>query len=84
MIFILILSPINFFVWNIRGASRIDSLRYLKKMVHDYDVKILVLLEPMLDDVILGFVQHFLKFQSASSFVEGKIWILWDLALNIS
>ena len=59
-------------------------LGILKKMVHGYNVKIPVLLEPMSDDVQLGFVQHFLKFQSASLFVKGRIWILWELALNIS
>ena len=78
------LDPINFVVWNIRGASKMDSLRYLKKMKFDFNVKILVLLEPMSNEGHLDFVKRFVGYKSVASFVDGKIWVLWDLALTIS
>ena len=84
MLFVPMLGPINFLVWNIQGASKIDSLQYLKKMKFDFNVKILVLLEPMADEGRLDFVKQFIGCQSAASFVNGKIWVLWDLALTIS
>ena len=62
MVFVLMLSPINHLVWNIRGASRMDSLRYLKNMVLDFNVKILVLLEPKSEVGQFEVVQNFLKF----------------------
>ena len=73
MLFILILGPINFLIWNIRGASKMDSLRYLKKMKFDFNEKILVLLERMSDEGQLDFVKRFVGCKSAASFVDGKI-----------
>ena len=69
------LSPINFLVWNIRGASRMDSLRYLNKLCHDHLVRLLDLLELMCDIAQLDVVQHHLSFDNLASFVEGKIWV---------
>ena len=60
MLFVPMISLINFLIWNIRGVSKKDSLRYLKKMKNDFNVKLLVLLEPMLKDGRLAFVKRFL------------------------
>ena len=73
MHFVPMLDPINFLVWNIRGTSKMDSLRYLKKMKFDFNAKILVLLERMSDEGRLDFVKQFVGCKSAASFVDGKI-----------
>ena len=41
------INPINTIVWNIRGASRRGSLRYLNKLCMVNSVRLLVLLKPM-------------------------------------
>ena len=58
MHFVLMLGPVNFLVWNIRGTSKMDSLRYLKKMKVDFNVNVLILLEPMSDEGRLDFVKR--------------------------
>ena len=73
MLFVPMLGPINFLVWNIQGAAKMDSLQYLKKMKFDFNVKILVLLEPMSDEGRLDLVKQFVGCKSSASFVAGKI-----------
>ena len=75
-VLMLVLGPINFLVWNIQDASKMDSLWYLKKLKVDYNVKLLVLLEPMLEEGRLDYVKRLVGFTSTISLVEGKIWVL--------
>lgn len=67
------LNPISLLVWNIRGASRSDSLRYLKKLCSENSIQILVLLEPMSDSGHIENVKRRLNFDHVACFVEGKI-----------
>lgn len=66
------LDPINFIVWNIRGASRIDSLRYLHKFCRDNHVQLVVLLEPIWQIEQLEAVRRHLHFDRAASFLGVK------------
>lgn len=76
------LDPINILVWNIRGASRRDSLRYLRKLCREYSVRLLLLIEPMSELAQLERVRRELHFEHAGSFINGKIWALWGHMLR--
>ena len=78
------INPINILCWNIRGASRADSLRYLGKICSDNSVRILALLEPMSEVSQLEIVRRRLKFESAASYVDGKVWIFWDRGMTLN
>ena len=60
-----------------------DSLRYLRKIVCDNSIHLVVLLEPMLDVNQLVDVKRFLHFDKATAFVQGKIWFLWEDEVGI-
>ncbi|XP_071909704.1 uncharacterized protein [Coffea arabica] len=71
-------------VWNIRGASRRDSLRYLHKICKTNKIRLLVLLEPLSDTPQLEVVRRLLGFDSALGALNNKVWVYWynDMALN--
>lgn len=77
------ISPINFLIWNIRGASRRDSQRYLQRLCRDNNVWLLILLDPLLDVSVLGSLKTLLHFEQAQSFINDKIWVLWCTELSI-
>ncbi|XP_027118540.1 uncharacterized protein [Coffea arabica] len=64
-------------VWNIRGASRKDSLRYLQKICKANALRFVVLLEPMSDTPQLEVVRRFLGFDKAAAALENKVWVFW-------
>ncbi|XP_071939022.1 uncharacterized protein [Coffea arabica] len=71
-------------VWNIRWASRRDSLRYLKKLCYDNKVRLLFLLEPMSAECQLEVVRRFLNFDFSALYIGGKIWVFWSCLLRFS
>ena len=72
------ISPIKFLVWNIRGAARVDSQRYLHKLCIQNRVRLLVFLEPMANIDVLSLLGRKLNYSNTQSFLEGKIWIFWN------
>ena len=72
------LNPIKFIVWNIRGASNRDSLRYIRCTCRSHNIRLLILLEPLANVPQLESVQLFLGFDFARSFVHNKIWVFWS------
>lgn len=78
------LDPLSFVVWNIRGASRADSLRYLGKICFGNSIHLVALLEPMSNIAQMEVVRRRLKFDNASAFLEGKIWIFWPSELRLN
>ena len=78
------LNPIKLVVWNIRGASRKDSLRYLKKICTHNKIRLLVLLEPMSDSPQLEVVRRFLGFDKAVGALHNKVWVFWFTELSLS
>lgn len=82
--YVAMLDPINLIVWKIRGASRVDSLRYLHELCHDNHVQLVVLLEPMSQVDQLEVVHRHLHLDHAASFLGGKVWFFWhdNMRLN--
>nr|XP_027088507.1 uncharacterized protein LOC113709854 [Coffea arabica] len=70
-------------VWNIRGASRKDSLRYLHKICKANKIRILVLLEPLSDTPQLEVVRRFLGFDRAAVALNNKVWVFWNDELSL-
>ena len=66
------LNPISFIVWNIRGASHPDSIKYLHKLYLDHRISLIILLEPMSDLRQLEVVRRCLKLDHGASFLNGK------------
>nr|XP_027077000.1 uncharacterized protein LOC113700749 [Coffea arabica] len=71
-------------VWNIRGASRRDSLSYLKKLCFDNKVRLLFLLEPMSAECQLEVVRRYLNFDFSALYIGGEIWVFWSCLLRLS
>lgn len=69
------LGQINMMIWNIRGASRKDSIRHAEDLSRNNKVVLLVILEPFSPIDRLESVRFSLHFQLAKSFPNGKIWI---------
>ncbi|XP_071917045.1 uncharacterized protein [Coffea arabica] len=78
------LDQINILVWNIRGASRRDSLRYLKRLCHENNVRLLILIEPMSLKGQLEVVRRYLNFDFSALYIDGKIWVFWSCLVQIS
>lgn len=62
------LDLINLLVWNIRGASHVDSLHYSCKLCTDNSVRLLVLLELMSELAQLEVVRRRLNFDHSFNF----------------
>mgnify|MGYP004719329899 CR=1 FL=1 len=77
------LNPFKIVVWNIRGASRKDSLRYLHKICKANKIRILVLLEPLSDTPQLEVVRRFLGFDRAAVALNNKVWVFWNDELSL-
>ncbi|XP_027098924.2 uncharacterized protein [Coffea arabica] len=71
-------------VWNIRGASRKDSLRYLNKICKTNKIRLLVLLEPLSESPQLEVVRRFLGFDRALGALNNKVWVLWYNEMSLS
>lgn len=71
-------------MWNIRGASRRDSLRHLSQICAENNVRFLVLIEPMSDVPQLLNVRQELRFDKAETFVDGQIWCFWFNELSVT
>ncbi|XP_071939796.1 uncharacterized protein [Coffea arabica] len=71
-------------VWNIRGASRKDSLRYLHKICKTNKIRLLVLLEPLSDTPQLEVVRRLLGFDSALGALNNKVWVFWYNDMSLS
>ena len=78
------LSPFKSVVWNIRGASRKDSLRYLNKICKTNKIRLLVLLEPLSDTPQLEVVRRLLGFDSALGALNNKVWVFWYNEMSLS
>ena len=78
------LNPINLLSWNIKGASRTDSLCYLQKICYDNSVWLLALLEPMSNISQLEVVRHKLNFDHSTRFVDGRLLWASELQLNFA
>ena len=78
------LNPISFIVWNLRGASRPDSIKYLHKLCVDNKLSLVFLLEPMSEVKQLDMVRRRLKLDHGASFLNGKVWCLWSRVFKLS
>ena len=78
------LNPIKFVVWNIRGASRRDSLRYLHNMCKSHKVRLLVLLEPLSDPPQMEVVRRSLGFDKVWGALNNKVWVFWFNEIAVS
>ena len=78
------LSPLNMLCWNIQGASRTDSIRYVGKLCRDNSVRLLVLLEPMSEVGQMEVVRRRLNFDNAASLIDRKIWLFWDSRFSLT
>nr|XP_027101056.1 uncharacterized protein LOC113720378 [Coffea arabica] len=78
------LNPIKFVVWNIRGASRRDSLRYLHNMCKSHKVRLLVLLEPLSDPPQMEVVRRSLGFDKVWGALNNKVWVFWFNEMAVS
>mgnify|MGYP004720670295 CR=1 FL=1 len=72
------INPINILVWNVWGASRAASQRFLHKMCSQHAVQMLVLPELMTDVAQLDVITCRLQFPNSQAFLDGKIWIFWS------
>ena len=70
-------TPLNYLVWNIHGTSRSDSFRYLNDICHEYSIRLLVLIEPIMFDQHKDIIRVRLGFDSTKPFNDGKIWVFW-------
>ena len=71
------ISPISFLFWNIRGAARADSQRYLHNLRTQNRIRLLALLEPMASPDTLSLLGRKLNYSNAQSFFDNKIWVFW-------
>ena len=61
------LNPISFIVWNLRGTSFPDSIKYLHKLCVDNKISLIFLLEPMSEAKQLEVVRRRLKLDHGAS-----------------
>ncbi|KAK8921664.1 hypothetical protein KSP39_PZI019979 [Platanthera zijinensis] len=72
----------RFLVWNCRGVANKPTLSRLKILTRLHNVRLLVILEPMIRDSDIDFFRQTLGLHGAISNPNSKIWVLWKLEYN--
>lgn len=70
----------NYIVWNIRGVLGEGKKGFIRNLITEHNLKLVVLLEPMVASSKAHKYATSLGFQGAIIGTEGisKIWILWN------
>lgn len=64
-------------IWNARGVGNKPTIRRIKKMIKEHNIKILVILEPMLSQSRLASTSFNIGLPNSVSNADkhGKVWI---------
>lgn len=66
---------ISCLIWNVRGISGVVIQRRLKRLKIMHNIKLMVILEPMVNVNKAEYVRRRLGFETVISNVSQKIWI---------